>query len=177
MTAAMKTDSWESTIEKYQGLLIGISHSILLDEDEAFDVSQEVWLKAMEVDEAKFFGDGFSQKAWLVKVARNLSLNRKRSLTRQFKKWIQAYQKDVTEFQSCRLEWAEKERAVREVLMRLDEDSRQILALRYYAQLSYDDISVELGIAKGTVMSRLSRAKEKFKTLSLEGGEHEEVFS
>jgi len=131
----------------------------------------------MEVDEAKFFGDGFSQKAWLVKVARNLSLNRKRSLTRQFKKWIQAYQKDVTEFQSCRLEWVEKERAVREVLMRLDEDSRQILALRYYAQLSYDDISVELGIAKGTVMSRLSRAKEKFKTLSLEGGEREEVFS
>ena len=42
---------------------------------------------------------------------------------------------------------------------RLTPDHREILALRYYSDLTYEEISESLGIRLGTVMSRLSRAK------------------
>ena len=43
----------------------------------------------------------------------------------------------------------------------MTEDHRAILMLRYYSDLSYAEISDTLGIKLGTVMSRLSRAKNR----------------
>jgi RNA polymerase sigma-70 factor (ECF subfamily) len=42
----------------------------------------------------------------------------------------------------------------------LTEPHREILMLRYYSDQSYAEISDSLGIKLGTVMSRLSRAKD-----------------
>ena len=47
--------------------------------------------------------------------------------------------------------------AVREALSRMDFGQREVLVLRYYADLSEADIAAVLGIAPGTVKSRASR--------------------
>lgn len=48
---------------------------------------------------------------------------------------------------------------VRQALEALDADDREILMLREYDDLSYDDIARVLGVAVGTVRSRLFRAR------------------
>jgi RNA polymerase sigma-70 factor (ECF subfamily) len=57
------------------------------------------------------------------------------------------------------LEIAERDRDLKEALAQLRNKQRQIIVLRDYADLSYAEIADVLGIAKGTVMSRLHRAR------------------
>jgi RNA polymerase sigma-70 factor, ECF subfamily len=54
-------------------------------------------------------------------------------------------------------------RAILSALSELEEDHRRVLELFYIADLSYKEISTTLGIPVGTVMSRLSRGKERLR--------------
>jgi RNA polymerase sigma-70 factor, ECF subfamily len=54
-------------------------------------------------------------------------------------------------------------RAILSALSELEEDHRRVLELLYIADLSYKQISTTLGIPVGTVMSRLSRGKERLR--------------
>jgi len=58
----------------------------------------------------------------------------------------------------------EKEQ-VHEALEQLSEEFREIILLREFAELSYQEIATVLGCAQGTVMSRLARARQKLRTL------------
>jgi RNA polymerase sigma-70 factor (ECF subfamily) len=63
---------------------------------------------------------------------------------------------------------SEAERALQSGLDALEEDHRQIILLRDLEDLSYDEISSLLNVAKGTVKSRLHRARtELARQLSL----------
>ena len=54
---------------------------------------------------------------------------------------------------------------VRQVLVRLNADQRQVVALRYGADLTEVDIAQVLGWPVGTVKSRLNRARERLRVL------------
>jgi RNA polymerase sigma-70 factor (ECF subfamily) len=54
---------------------------------------------------------------------------------------------------------------VRDAFARLDEDHREVLMLREYEQLSYDEIAELLKIPINTVRSRLFRARAELKGL------------
>lgn len=53
-------------------------------------------------------------------------------------------------------DWERPDRA----MTRLSEAHREILRLKYYGGLSYDEMADVLGIPKGTVMSRLHLARK-----------------
>ena len=54
---------------------------------------------------------------------------------------------------------------VRDALSRMDEDHREVLMLREYEDLSYDDIAEVLSIPVNTVRSRLFRARSELRSL------------
>jgi RNA polymerase sigma-70 factor (ECF subfamily) len=54
---------------------------------------------------------------------------------------------------------------IRDALTRLDEDHREVLMLREYEQLSYDEIAELLKVPTNTVRSRLFRARAELKLL------------
>jgi RNA polymerase sigma-70 factor (ECF subfamily) len=56
-------------------------------------------------------------------------------------------------------------RAVEAALARLPEGQREALTLRYFADLSYEDIANVLGIPVGTVMSRLHLGRKALASL------------
>ncbi|MBQ3101315.1 MAG: sigma-70 family RNA polymerase sigma factor [Clostridia bacterium] len=60
-------------------------------------------------------------------------------------------------------------RAVRRAIEALPDESRQIVILREYEDLSYQEIADILGLEVGTVKSRLNRAREKIKNFLLAG--------
>jgi RNA polymerase sigma-70 factor (ECF subfamily) len=63
------------------------------------------------------------------------------------------------------LEKAERTSSVQKALLELDEDDRAIVLLREIEEKSYEEIGEMLGLAQGTVKSRLFRARAKLKTL------------
>ncbi|MCQ2561949.1 MAG: sigma-70 family RNA polymerase sigma factor [Clostridia bacterium] len=62
----------------------------------------------------------------------------------------------------------ERQKLVREAILALPEDHRNIIILRELEQLSYDEIGQTLDLDPGTVKSRLSRARQKLKQIILE---------
>jgi RNA polymerase sigma-70 factor (ECF subfamily) len=54
---------------------------------------------------------------------------------------------------------------VREAVQRLPESFREIILLREYEDLSYQEIADALGCPVGTVMSRLARARSRLRTI------------
>ena len=57
------------------------------------------------------------------------------------------------------MELNEEQKMVNSALQSLNESHRQILELRYFEHMSYQEIATILNIPIGTVMSRISRAK------------------
>ena len=54
---------------------------------------------------------------------------------------------------------------VREAIRQLPVDFREVILLREYEELSYQEIASVLGCPVGTVMSRLARARSKLRPL------------
>lgn len=59
---------------------------------------------------------------------------------------------------------------VREALEQLDPDFREVLVLREYAGLSYEELSAHQGIPVATVKTRLNRARAKLKAALIDAG-------
>ena len=66
------------------------------------------------------------------------------------------------------LQIAETSRLVRESLDRLGEPCREIIELRYYGDLSYDEIAAELRLNPKTVSSRLSKCLDRLLIIAKE---------
>lgn len=63
---------------------------------------------------------------------------------------------------------------VNNALKFLDKDFKEVVILYYYDEFSISEISKILDIPKGTIKSRLSRAREKLKNIILKEGENNE---
>lgn len=131
---------------------------IVKDYEEAYDVVQEVFIKAIR--ERRFFDVDFREKAWLFRVTSNLCFNIVRDRRRRGDILEATPRKEHTDPDQLDLVFQGEQRA--EVLRAIDamsDDHKEILMLRYYDDLSYAEIAGVLQIKLGTVMSRLSRAR------------------
>jgi len=128
------------------------------DHQEAYDVVQEVFIKAMR--EQRLFNDEFKIKAWLFRVTSNLCFNQVRNRKRRGA--ILDTMMKPEAFGADQIESifaGEQRNEVMAALDKLSEDHKEILILRYYDDLSYSEIADVLQVKLGTVMSRLSRAR------------------
>lgn len=159
-------------VNEYQGLVYSVAYAICNNAGDAWDLTQEVFLKAWQNE--NFLNEDFHQKAWLVKVARNEALKRKRSF-RSKMNYLLRYcgfeeASDGLELEE-KLVRSEQVVKLKSLLATLDDDERQIITLRFAADMSYKEIAETMEIKLGTVMSRLSRLKEKLGA----GFEEEEI--
>jgi RNA polymerase sigma-70 factor, ECF subfamily len=149
-------------VDRYRDRLFYHALYILKDSEEALDVCQEVFIRSF--NEPKAFDPDFKVKAWLFRVCTNLCYNivrdKKRrtnileNLGRQETAVPKRDQADVTSHR-------EMSEQMQVALDQLTLAHKTILLLKYWDDLSYLEISEVLDIKLGTVMSRLSRAKEK----------------
>lgn len=151
-------------IEKYRQPLFRHALYILRDQDDAYDVVQETYIRAIR--ETRIFEPDFRMKAWLFRVTKNLCLNQVRNTTRRAAILQANPQPDRQEPEQWQKMFeGEQEILMMETLDKLSDDHREILVLRYYDELSYAEIAQVLDIKLGTVMSRLSRARQSIQAI------------
>ena len=151
-------------VRKYRDKIFRHALYVVKDYQEAVDVTQEVFIKAMR--ETRFFDPDFKMKAWLFRVTSNLCFNIVRDRKRRggiLERMVKVTSIEADQLRS--VSHNETQRSVLGQLDKLNEKHREILYLRYYSDLSYAEIAETLDIQLGTVMSRLSRAKGRLMEL------------
>ena len=110
---------------------------------------------------------GSDMRAWLFTLMHNVFINQLRAQPVRSIAGLddEAAQIAVRPTQTDRLEVRDLQAA----LLRLPEEQRQVLLLVGLEQMTYEETAGVLGIPVGTVMSRLSRARERLRGL-LAGG-------
>jgi RNA polymerase sigma-70 factor (ECF subfamily) len=160
----------ELLTRRYTSRLQAHAARILHDEAEARDVVQEVLIKAIK--EPRLFDADFRIQAWLFRVTRNLCFNLSRD--RRRRQGLLNINITVRSSVPDQIERIFGEQRKEEMLLAFEQISaehREILTLRYYDDLSYAEIAETLRIKLGTVMSRLSRARERLMAVLEEEGE------
>jgi len=137
---------------------------------EAEDLVQETYVRAIEA--MGRLREHSNVKAWLHTILRNIRLNQVRH-RRTRPKFVELdARKNAADLvidsgrdpHALYVSKVEKEQ-VRVALQQLSEELREIIVLREYADLSYQEIAKLLKCPPGTVMSRLARARSKLGTL------------
>jgi RNA polymerase sigma-70 factor (ECF subfamily) len=163
--------NWEELFEQYSPAVFGYLHRMSEDRHLAEDLTSETFYRAMRAL------DGFrwdsSMKTWLLRIARNLYLNRKRRDDRsssldelEERGMVTAAADPDPESRFIREEESE---VVRRALRALPEDDRSILLLSAEEELSCREIGDVLGISLTAVKTRLFRARRRLAGL-LENG-------
>jgi len=148
----------EMVIRKFREPLYFHARYIVKDHQEAYDLVQEVFIKAMRED--RLFDQDFKIKAWLFRVTSNLCFNQIRNRKRRGAILDSMMKPEAFGADQIETIFAGEQRGeVLAALEQLSEDHKQILLLRYYDDLSYAEIADVLQVKLGTVMSRLSRAR------------------
>lgn len=131
---------------------------------DAEDLMQEVYLKAYR--EIRSLKNSDRRKEWLHRIAKNTCLNyvKKKRLNRFL---FNNLNKDSVEQNNpeSRIIRKEQYHILKRVVSRLPKKHREIFILKEYGHLSYQEIALILGIKKGTVRSRLNRARRLVITL------------
>ncbi|HJS58508.1 MAG TPA: sigma-70 family RNA polymerase sigma factor [Vicinamibacteria bacterium] len=166
-------DAFARLVAQHEGMVFGLAARLLGDPEEARDVAQDVFL---QVYRALGRFEGRSRlKTWIYRIVVNQCRNRRRFWSRHARRGSCSLEA-LTAAEEARLaagrdengpfaDVARRERVARvhEALARLRFEHRAILLLREQDGLSCEEIAAALGIAEGTVKSRLARAREAFR--------------
>ena len=121
------------------------------------DTLERAWTKL------HLYRQGTDLRAWLFTVMHNVHVNRMRAtrLTDPLDDEMPELASRGTQADALLL------RDLDRAIARLPADQRAVLLLVTLEEMSYEDVARTLGIPIGTVMSRLSRAREKLRALML----------
>jgi RNA polymerase sigma factor (sigma-70 family) len=122
---------------------------------EAEDATQEGFVKAWQA--LPRFREGAPFRPWLLAIVVNEARNRRRHAGRQAALALRAVDPGPAPTDEAAAERAEHERLLR-IVGGMREEDRLVIGYRYFLDLSEEETAEVLGIARGTVKSRLSRA-------------------
>jgi RNA polymerase sigma-70 factor, ECF subfamily len=130
------------------------------NEATAQDITQDVFLKLMTT--ISQFQNRSQFSTWLYRLVTNACLDRKRTLRRFlfFSNSPGLELQDGHRTTEDKYVQRELERSVRQVIAGMKPNLRMAILLKYFEDLSYDEIAEALGCSKGTVASRLNRAHQ-----------------
>ena len=145
-------ESFTELCRRYYGAMVAIGHAILQDRHLAEDAAQQAFAKAAVQLPSLRRADQFGP--WLATICRN-----------EAKDLVRAYREppavDEREVAASPPDSRESDKLVREALGRLPAEAKEVIYLRFYDGLSYDQISAVLGISEQAINGRLRRAKRR----------------
>ena len=155
-------------VAEHQRMVVQLAMNLLGDRDEALDLSQEVFLRVFRTIH-RFRGQS-SLRTWIYRIAVNQARNRHRFWRRRHRADQVSLDQHIATYGDFHgggestpdRVLAQKELAAKlqQALDHLPFAQRTAIVLREIDGLSYEEIAFSLGVAVGTVKSRLTRARQ-----------------
>ena len=176
--AAQRGDmmAFEELVARHRDKIFARAYSMMRNEEDAIDLSQEAWVKAWQ--RLKQFQRESSFSTWMTRIVINLCLDQLRRQKRQRAESIEAMDEEsggverqmpvVTVNPTERLERGELRQRIDQALSQLSEAHRTVLVLHEFEEMEYKLIAKTMGCSIGTVMSRLFYARRKMAVLLAE---------
>jgi RNA polymerase sigma-70 factor (ECF subfamily) len=165
--------AYEELVARHRDRIYARAFSVVRNEQEAVDLSQEAWVKAWQ-RLAQFHGDA-SFSTWITRITINVCLDHLRRRKRQPTDSLDAmneesggverYMPAVTVNPTERLERQELRARIDAALEKLTEAHRTVLVLHEFEHMEYKLIAETVGCSIGTVMSRLFYARRRLAAL------------
>lgn len=161
-----KQKAFTTLMQLYKDAIFFMVLKMVNNRDDAMDITVSTFGKAFEnLDKYK---SNFAFSTWLFKIATNNSIDfiRKQKFKTVSIDEFNDDQERVWEFKSDNLNPEEnsiknqEKKALKNVVENLPEKYRNLVILRYFEELSYEEIAIELDIPLGTVKARLFRARD-----------------
>jgi RNA polymerase sigma-70 factor (ECF subfamily) len=174
--------AFEEMVARHRDKIYARAFSLMRNEDEALDLSQEAWIKGWQRLK-QFHGDS-SFVTWMTRIVINLCLDQLRKQKRHRTESIEQMDEEsggverqmpvVVTNPTERLERGELRQRIDRALAQLSVEHRTVLILHEFEELEYKQIAKVMGCSIGTVMSRLFYARRKMAAL-LAGLKREEL--
>ncbi len=149
-----------SLYNRYKGPVYAFCFKMVLSRDMAQDVLQETFLRVYENRDRLLSSDSF--RSWIFTIARNQCLNHLRKANRMVTLEEDAVAlQPVLETPVSVLEKSEQVELVNRYLGQLKEDYREVIVLREYQNLSYEEIAAVTRTTVSAVKSKLFKARRK----------------
>ena len=169
--AAQRGDmaAFEELVARHRDKIYARAYSMMRNEEEAVDLSQEAWVKGWQ--RLRQFQGESSFGTWMTRVVINLCLDQLRKQKRQRTESIEAMDEEsggverqmpvITVNPTAGLERSELRQRIDRALDLLSHEHRTVLVLHEFEEMEYKEIAKTMGCSIGTVMSRLFYARRK----------------
>jgi RNA polymerase sigma-70 factor (ECF subfamily) len=174
--------AFEELVARHRDKIYARAFSMLRNEDDAIDLSQEAWVKGWQ--RLNQFQGEASFATWMTRIVINLCLDQLRKQKRVKSESIEVMNEEsggverqmpvITPNPTEGLERGELRHRIDKALSQLSYEHRTVLILHEFEDLEYKLIAKKMGCSIGTVMSRLFYARRKMATL-LAGLKREEL--
>lgn len=147
-----ESEAFRHLVERYQRQAVGHASMVLRNHEDALDAAQEAFVDAFK--NLSGFDPERPFYPWFYVLLRNRCyklIGRKPRTENIDEIAILAAPEGIT---------PEERLALERDLLSLPDDQREIVTLKYFDGLSYDELATRLEIPKGTVMSRLFHARK-----------------
>src|SRR5213083_1236854 len=173
--AAQRGDmgAFEELVARHRDKIYARAFSMMRNEEEAVDLSQEAWVKGWQ--RLKQFQGEASFGTWMTRIVINLCLDQLRKYKRQRTESIEEMSEEsggverhmpvVTVNPTAGLERGELRQRIDRALGQLSYEHRTVLVLHEFEEMEYKQIAKTMGCSIGTVMSRLFYARRKLAAL------------
>ena len=149
----------------HQGIAFRTAYVFTGVAEDAQEAAQDAFVKAYHA--LGRFRAGAPFRPWLLRIVANEARNRRRAAGRReglaVRAAASAGAEDAAPSPESALLSAERRQELMAALNRLRAEDREVIACRYFLDLSEEDTAAALGWKRGTVKSRLSRALERLR--------------
>jgi RNA polymerase sigma-70 factor (ECF subfamily) len=161
------TDEWFAQLYQasYRHLVMA-AYALVGDLSDAEEIAQETF--AIGYSRRRRVRATDNPEGWLYTVAINLARRRRRRSTMLNR----LLHREIPPPPAPSADWAGEHADLHKAIRQLSDDHRAVVVLHYMADMPVDEIASVLGVATGTVKSRLARARA---TLAVKLGERAEV--
>jgi RNA polymerase sigma-70 factor (ECF subfamily) len=156
--------AWETVVKSYGKRLFNLSYRYMNSKEEAEDLTQEILIRVYQ-NLKSYRPEAGSFQAWILRVARNLIIDRYRQL-RRFSAMGGSEELEAANIADDRMktpqqaaEHREFSRFLQEGLQSLSPELKEALILRDLEGMAYQEIAGLINVPEGTVKSRINRGR------------------
>ena len=168
-----RTQAYEELVFRHRDKIFARAFSMLRNEEEALDFSQEAWIKGWQ--RLKQFKRDASFTTWMTRIVINLCLDHLRKRKRQATDSLEQIEDEGggierrmpagTYNPTEQMEREELRSQIDLAMEKLSYEHRTVLLLHEFEEMGYKEISKAMQCSMGTVMSRLFYARRRLGNL------------